>query len=91
MNKKVIEISLITSFIVYPTMFIGYFIFNLFRNQSFEFFGFGLLISDINQTVKINLIIKPEFLLTFVFVSVMSALLSSTFMYIKNRKEVSIL
>ena len=91
MQKKVIEISLITSFIVYPILFIGYFILNLFRNQSFNFFGFGLVISDLNQTVKVNLIIKPEFFITFIFVFIMSVALVSGLKYIKDRKEVKYL
>ena len=91
MKKKVMEISLITSFIVYPKMFIGYFILNLFRNQSFNFFGFGLIISDLNQVVKVNLTIKPEFFITFIFVFILSATFTSALMYIKGRKEVNIL
>ena len=91
MKKKVIEIGLISSFVVYPTLFIGYFIMNLFRNQSFNFFGFGLMISDINQAVKVSLIIKPEFFITFLFVFIMSISLAGGLIYIKDRKEVKIL
>ena len=88
MKKKILEISSIASFIVYPTVFICYFIVNLFRNESFNFFGFGLVISDLNQTVKINLIIKPEFLITFIFVFLLSASVSTAIILIKDRKEV---
>ena len=91
MRKKILEISFIASFIVYPTVFIGYFIVNLFRNQSFNFFGFGLIISDLNQMVKINLIIKPEFLITFLFVFLFSASVSAAIILIKDRKKVSTL
>ena len=91
MRKKILDICFIASFIVSPPVFIGYLIVNLFRNPSFNFFGFGLIISDLNQMVKINLIIKPEFLITFLFVFLFSASVSAAIILIKDRKKVSTL
>lgn len=70
--KKKSMIASVISFIAYPSLLVLIFVINLFRNQSFSIFGFGLNVNMMSNGAEIGLFMKPEFFISFIVIFAIS-------------------